>query len=380
MSKIKIAYLIDTISSQKAGTEKQLMGIIKRIDRASFEPYLICLWRSPWMEQNKLPCKVFVLDYTGFIKLNFIGVIKRLLDLLKQEQFHIIQTFFEDSIFVGYLGKMLSREKPLLLSSRRDTGLGSDEPWYRSFYRVVLPVVNRGFDGIVANGDNVREYVARRERTSPDKIKVIHNGIALPDHIEQKPPIFRDTQAELWIGIVANLKPVKRIDVFLRAMARLRMISDKMDFKAVVVGEGPEAERLQKMAGELDLLSTVYFAGAVNNVIAYLQNLDIGVLCSDREGFSNSILEYMACGLPVVVTSVGGNPELVDNTNGFCVPSGDPEALAEAIGKLALHPDLRQKMGDRSLKKVRQNYTWDKITKQWEHYYWSLLEDEGTKS
>ena len=373
MSKIKIAYLIDTIYSETAGTEKQLIGIIERLDKDTFEPYLICLWSSPWMRKNKLPCEVFVLDYNGFIKLSFMRVMKRLIALLRRQRFNIVQTFFKDSIFIGYLGKLLSSTKPVLLSSRRDIGLGSEAPWYHALYRLALPVANKYFEGIVANGKNVRDYVAQREKVPLSKIMLIHNGIAIPSHVESKPSIFKDIRAELWIGITANLKPAKRIDVFLKALAHLKTICNTIDFKALILGEGAERERLQNIAKELDLLSTVHFIGEVTNVNAYLQGLDIGVLCSDREGFPNSILEYMACSLPVVATAVGGNTELVDHTNGFCVPPGNPVALAECLARLAVSSELRKEMGCKSLEKVRRYYSWDRIIREWEsHYRWLL--------
>lgn len=373
MSKIRIAYLIDTIYSETAGTEKQLMGIIERLDRDIFEPYLICMRSSLWMKKNKLPCEVFVLDYNGFIKPSFMRVVKRFLDLLRDKQFHIIQTFFKDSIFVGYLGKLLSPTKPVLLSSRRDIGLGSEEPWYHRIYKVVLPIVNKHFERIVANGENVRDHVAKTEKVPLSKILLIHNGIAISDHAESKPAVFEDIQAKLWIGIVANLKPVKRIDVFLKGIAHLKAICNNIDFKALVLGEGVERERLQDIAREFNLLSTVQFMGEVTNVTAYLQNIDIGVLCSDREGFPNSILEYMACGLPVVATAVGGNTELVDDTNGFCVPPGNPVALAECLVRLVLSSELRKRMGYRSLERVKHCFSWDRIINEWQSHYMSLL-------
>ncbi len=371
--KIKIAYLIDTIFSNTAGTEKQLLEIISRLDRNSFEPYLICLWSSHWMQANELPCEAFVIGYHGFIKLSFFGVIKRFLGLLQQKRFDIVQTFFQDSIFVGYLGKSLSSTPPVLISSRRDIGLGREEPWFHSLYKVVLPIVNRRLEGIVVNGNVIKEYVARKEKVAPEKINLIYNGVAISDNIEPEPPIFKEIHADLWIGIVANLKPVKRIDVFLKALAYLKNICNDIKIHAVILGGGSEKERLKKIASDFNLLSTVHFMGAVKNVTAYLQNVDIGVLCSDREGCSNAILEYMACGLPVVTTAVGGNPELVDHTNGFCVPPGNSESLGEALERLATSADLRKNMGAKSLEKVRNNYSWDRIIHEWESYYRSLI-------
>lgn len=379
-SKIKIAYIIDTFFSDTCGTEKQLIGLIERLNKDLIEPYLICLRESPWMKEHQLPCDVYILDYNGFLKLGFIGVIYRLLYLLKQKRFHIIQTFFEDSIFIGFLARILTTTKPILLSSRRDIGLGDMAPWYHRLYKIILPFISKRFDNIIANSQNVKEYVARREKIPLSKIKVIYNGIAMPEHSEAKPVIFNDVQVDLWIGIVANLRAVKRIDIFLRALAHLENICAEIKFKAIVIGEGVEREYLQKISKDLNLLPTVHFIGSVKNVAAYIRHIDIGVLCSDREGFSNAILEYMFCGLPVVATDVGGNPELVDDLNGFCVPPGDYVSIAKCLVKLAMSFELREKKGQKSLEKVRNNYSWDKIIKEWENYYISLLETTGIQN
>jgi glycosyltransferase involved in cell wall biosynthesis len=374
MNRIKIAYLIDTIQLDTAGTEKQLIELINRLDKACFETHLICLKNSAWINQNELPCEVSVLHYNGLLKLSFAMVIKRFLRLLDHKRFDIVQTFFEDSIFVGYLGKLLTPIPPVLLSSRRDMGLGGEEPWYHALYGKVLPFINRGFDAIVTNGGAIKEYVTKRERIPLSKVKVINNGVTIPVHMEAKPPIFKEIKSDLWMGIVANLKPVKRIDVFLKAFAHLKRVCNSINIHAVILGEGLERAKLVALVGELNLSSSVHFMGSVKNVTAYLQNLDIAVLCSDKEGFPNAILEYMACGLPVIATDVGGNPELVDHTNGFCFPPNDPESLGEALVKLAFSPALRKKMGANSLEKVREKYTWDKIIKEWEEYYRSLIQ------
>ena len=148
---IKISYLIDTIISDKAGTEKQLLEIIRRLDRKVFEPSLVCLSSSPWMEKNALPCPFYDLRYKGFINTGFPGVLLRLARYIQEQDISIVQTFFEEPIMVAIIGAKLARKKPILLSSRRDIGLGQEHPWYHSIFKVLRPYVNRGLDGIVVN-------------------------------------------------------------------------------------------------------------------------------------------------------------------------------------------------------------------------------------
>ena len=367
--KINVAYLIDTISCNTAGTQKQLLQTILRLDKTSFRPFLICLWNSPWMANNKIPCETFVLGYTGFLKTRFPQVLKRLSRFLTERRIDIIQTFFEDSIFVAYLSCLLHRHKILLLSSRRDMGLGNPQPWYHSLYGLILPLVNRRFSGIIANCQKVKEYVVKREKVSHDKIKVIYNGIDIPARTSVKPEIFSRHEDVVWIGIVASLTPVKRIDVFLKALGILKKEYESINFQAIILGEGPERENLLKLCRELGIENNTHFLGTIKNVAGYLKYIDIAVLCSDREGFSNAILEYMACSLPVVATAVGGNVELVDHTNGKCVPAGDPEKLATALVELAVDKDLRKRKGKISLQKVQKNYSWSKAMNELETYY-----------
>jgi glycosyltransferase involved in cell wall biosynthesis len=371
--KIRIAYLIDTICSDKAGTEKQLLNIIERLDRDIFEVTLVCLYESPWMLRNRLPCEVLSLGYRGFLKPGFPAVMWRYLRVLHIKRFDVVQTFFEDSIFVGFLGKMLSRNKHALIVSRRDLGLGSDEPGYHWIYKRIMPLVFGFVDGIATNAMAIKTRLIEQEKAPPEKIQVIGNGIDVPVFSRNIPPIIQQYQSDIWLGIVANLKPVKRIDVFLRALAYIKDTGSGERVRAVVLGEGRLRPALVQLASDLGIADRVHFAGALDNVNDFLYHIDIAILCSDKEGLSNAILEYMACGLPVVATDAGGNGELVDETNGECVPTGDHVALAKSLIKLIESPRLREQSGARSLEKVRQNFTWDKIMPQWENYYRSLV-------
>lgn len=367
---LRIAYLIDTISSDKAGTEKQLINLIKRLD---YNSTVICLYESPWQSHNHFPCDVINLGYKGFLNPSFPQVLFKYLRCLKERDFDIVQTFFEDSMFVGCLGKAFSRRSHSLVVSRRDLGVGSDEPSYHMLYKKIRPFVNMFVDGIAVNAHAIKTWVTYYEKAPRDKIIVIGNGIDLPVPPTYLPKIFCEFHADVWIGIVANLKPVKRVDILIRSLGHLRTLGIREVVRVVILGEGGGKSELLQLAADLEIGDRVHFIGAVENVTDYLYGLDIGVLCSDKEGLSNAILEYMACGLPVVATNAGGNRELVDDTNGACIPIGDDVAMAQSLAILINSPVLRNEMGRRSLEKVKDNFTWDKILPQWESYYTSLF-------
>lgn len=376
----QIAFLIDTIACDTAGTQKQLLETIRRFDTHVIRAHLICLWESDWMRRNALPCEHTVLHYKGFLKPSFPVVLYRLLGIIRRHRFQIVQTFFEDSIFVGYLAGILSWPKPLLLSSRRDMGLGdANQPWYHKLYELALPVVNRSFAGIVTNSAQIKAYVVKREKTPAAKIKVIYNGIEMPSGAEQRPRLLETHKADIWLAVVASLTPVKRHDLLLYAMALLKRAAPGVCVKTLLLGEGQEKSRLIHLARQLGVEFEVVFAGAVENVADYLRYMHIGVLCSDREGLSNAIMEYMACGLPVVATAVGGNVELVDESNGICVPPGDPEALASALHRLIADQVLRKKLGRESYLKLVRNYSWPKTISDLQAYYQALIASRGPR-
>jgi len=372
--KIHIAYLIDTIACDTAGTQKQLLETIRRLDRNTFRPVLVCLYSSSWLDDNLCPCKLFVLGYRGFLKANFLQVLQSLSKLLEDQKIDIVQTFFEDSIFVVYLTGMFGRSGICLLSSRRDMGLGlGNQPWYHGLFAKLLPYVNRKFSGIIANSEQVRYYVSRREKTPVEKIKVIFNGVDIPEKPQYTPIVFKDNSCDLWVGIVASLTPVKRHDLLFKAFAVLLERKQGRRVRMLLLGEGVERKKIEDLARCLGIAEFVHFVGAVRDVPAYLHNIDIGVLCSDREGLSNAILEYMACGLPVVATAVGGNVELVDSENGICVPSDDVQALADALWCLIENDDLRKKLGGGSLIKINRSFSWRRSMVELEAYYKSLV-------
>lgn len=367
-----IAFLIDTIACDTAGTQKQLLEIIRRLDRDRFAPHLICLWESAWMRSHDLPCPVHVLGHQGFLKPGFPGVVRRLGALIDEQDFRLIHVFFDEAIIVGWLGAGSAQNRPVLLSSRRDMGLGvGNQPWYHRLFPLVLPRVNRDFALIVTNSDAVSRYASRRERTPLSRFKVIRNGVDVAPPAGGIPLGLQGATHALRVGIVASLTPVKRHDVLLRAWARLP--TAVAGAHLYLLGEGPTRDALAGLAKSLGIEDRVHFVGAVHDVPDWLRHLDVGVLCSDREGLSNAILEYMAQGLPVVATRVGGNPELVSADNGILVPSGDAAALATALATLLEDEDLRRRLGAASARTVREHYSWAPVMGQLMASYDDLL-------
>jgi glycosyltransferase involved in cell wall biosynthesis len=154
---------------------------------------------------------------------------------------------------------------------------------------------------------------------------------------------------------VANLNPLKRVDVVLEALTILRGASRSC--KCFVVGTGQLADELREKARLLGLSGTVFFIGHADDVRPYLDAADVYVTASDREGLPLAVAEAMACRLPCVATDIGGHNELVvHGETGLLVPPGSPGALARAIEHLLAHPEVREAMGRAARRRVEEHF------------------------
>jgi glycosyltransferase involved in cell wall biosynthesis len=227
----------------------------------------------------------------------------------------------------------------------------------------------------VANSECARIRASKIERIRPEKIEVIYNFVSLEmfkkegdwegDKLKES---LGSSNGRPVVTMVANLRPVKGVDVFLKSA---RLVLDSVPgINFIVAGEGEERKGLEDICRRLKLDSSVKLIGAISDVIPLLRASDIGVLSSNSESLSNTIIEYMAAGLPVICTDVGGNRELVqDGLNGFLVPSGDPGKLADAIVKLVNNHDLRVKMGRESIRLAELLFDVARTMKDYEALY-----------
>jgi len=170
------------------------------------------------------------------------------------------------------------------------------------------------------------------------------------------------------IGTVKTLAPKYGVDTLIRGfeICRRRLIAERhvseTSLRLRIVGDGPERSRLEKLADRLGIGSVTSIRGAVPHidVPSELRKLDIYVAASRLESFGVAILEASACQLPVVVTNVGGLPEVVEEeVTGLLVPKDNPEELAAALCRLVVNPDLREELGRAGAERVASLYRWE---------------------
>lgn len=174
------------------------------------------------------------------------------------------------------------------------------------------------------------------------------------------------------VVFVGRLHPAKGLDVLLDAWQLVVEGLAEAGY-LVIIGEGELRSQLEIQAN--DLTPQVIFLGRRDNVVDYLQVADLFVLPSQAEGLSNALLEAMACGLPVIATSVGGAPEVIeDNVNGRLVPPNDTIALSRSISHLIRHPTQARQLGEMARQSIQQHYSIDAVVEQYVRLYSSLIE------
>lgn len=370
-AKLKIAFVIDKIE-QIGGTERQLILLLEHINREKFDPYLICLQDSPWLQQQTKKWPVYVVQFRSLYYPVSYWRIFKLSRYLKREGIIIVQTYFRDANIAGILAARLAGIRKII-STRRNQGY-----WHTRLELNLLKLINPLVHRFLANTQAIKTYVNQSEKVALEKIDVIYNAIDMSyfddagrrdqQALYQELQLSRDMPL---ITIVANLRPVKAIDDLIKAARRVHDHHPMVHF--LIIGEGPEKEKLLNLAARLEITANIHFLGTRNDVADLLAISDIGVLCSESEGMSNAILEYMAAALPVVVTDIDGNRELIeDRVNGRLVPVHDPQALAEALIQLLDDTAGAAQMGKRSLQKIAADFQLENVIKKTETYYLNL--------
>jgi glycosyltransferase involved in cell wall biosynthesis len=213
--------------------------------------------------------------------------------------------------------------------------------------------------------DAVRKSLIKDFGFPENKTRTIHNGVSPSEYVpsENKSGAVRTklgiSQNDFVLACTARLTEQKGIDILLQAIAQV--LRNGVNCKCIIVGDGPLKEQLLEQARTNGLAEKVFFEGFREEVRPYLQDSSVFILTSRREGLPFSILEAMACGLPCIVTDVGGNAEAVTNQlAGLVIPSESVSAAASAITYLEKHPDERARMAKMARARVIELFDIDK--------------------
>ena len=238
--------------------------------------------------------------------------------------------------------------------------------------RACRPVIQR----YVPMSRDLARWLEEDVRVDPSRVRQIYNGVdteTFRPSADESPGSRREA---LTIGIVGRLDPVKNHASLLRAFRSILEREPQLvrDLRLMIVGDGPLRAELESMSKSLELGDRVWFAGARDDTPAQYRAMDVFALPSLNEGISNTILEAMATGLPVVAARVGGNPEIVeDGVSGLLYEQGATDGLPSAILRYVKDPVLRQTHGAAARRRVMQNFSLEAMVQRYLDLYDELL-------
>jgi len=338
---------MDYFGTPTGGTESQLLALIRGLDRSRFDPSVYLL-RPPNGLSPVLPdLPVKTLGIGPLASPRSLAQLVRFARELKKRGVQVAHLYFNDAYVA--LPWLLRQAGLSVIVSRRDLGY-----WYTPLTLAALRLQRFAVGAVVANCAAVRDRVVQLERYRDDLVHVIHNG-----KDSEQLPCTRD-QARRTLGlapdnplllVVANLRPLKRVEDVVAALPAVR--ARYQGAELVLVGSdhdgrnGPShAAEIRSLARSLGVESAVRIAGEVADPRPYLAAADVCLLCSETEGLSNSLIEYMLAGRPIVATRAGGNGELISNgITGALVDVGQPEQIAAAVIAYLANPAHADEIG-----------------------------------
>lgn len=311
---------------------------------------------------------------TSFFRPSFVRQTRALAEHLREEKIDIIHTHDFYTNVIG-MAAAASAGTFARVASKRETE-GVRTKGQERVERIAFGASSK----IVVNSAAVHEHLVDRG-LKEDRLELIHNGVDVApfDAARQRAGEVRHIldlpEDRKLVTVVANLRhDVKNIPMFLRAVDRVT--EEISDARFVIAGEGERKVDIEAMAVQLGIEQFTYFVGRCDDVPGLLAASSVCVLPSRAEGFSNSVLEYMAAGKPVVVTDVGGASEaVIHEETGYLVASDDDGSMAERLMELLKDDDKAAKFGAAARKRVGAEFSTERQLEKTLDLYKRLLAD-----
>ena len=344
---------------QTGGLERLLVDFSRLHDREQFELQFAALTElgQPAEDIRNSDCRVSSLN-DG--RVHRVRQLYRLMRLLRRSRIDVVHTHNTYAHFYGALAAKLAGV-PVVVNTQHGRGCG--QGWKA---KAQFRIANRFANRIVGVSQDAANLCRDQDQRAADRITTIWNGIDLEKFT------CRGPSDKLAAISVSRLSPEKDLATLLKAVAIAA--AEVPDFRLKIVGDGREKSSLQTLARQLGIDGRVEFLGERRDVPDLLAGAGFFVSSSLTEGISLTLLEAMAVGLPIVATSVGGNPEVVvDGETGWLVPAGDAQALAAGIVEMCHGREAWQAMGLLGRRRVEQHFDIRKMVGQYESLYRELL-------
>lgn len=316
------------------GTEKQLFNILQFIHK-KFDIHICLIHKKGnlFNEYKKLNIKI----HCAFGKST--NKIKRVVDLyinvhkiINEIKPYIVHFYLPHSYIVGGIVCFFKRNLKLIMS-RRSLNDYQKKYFLVKFIEIIL---HKRMDYIISNSECIMNQLQDEEFVSKKKSILIYNNVTMKKFVKKR------NKPTVKVLLLANIIDYKNHEMVINAC---KLIKSKKKWTVSFAGDYSDKQlflRLKNLVKIYKLEKKIFFLGQVSNTTKILNNSDIGILASNEEGFSNSILEYYSHSLPVIATNVGGNPEIVRNGyNGFLIKKKDVNNFAKSLGILIENHSLR---------------------------------------
>ncbi|MBN9429706.1 MAG: glycosyltransferase [Burkholderiales bacterium] len=370
----RLAYVVNSL--HPGGTERLVVDM-SRAFGADYEIEVICLDEpGAWADTlRQSGIAVYCLWRQGGLDLSMPV---RLARHFRRSRPDIVHTHQCTPWFYAALSRLLYARPRLLLEEHGRFYPEADKPLRRLLNRWLVRHLTHRF---VAVSADIRERLVRYEGLNHSQIEVIYNGVKPVPAIDETARAHRRAQLgfserDFVVGTVGRFDPIKNLPMLVGALAAARRQHD--DVRGLLVGDGPIRGDVERLAASSTEAGSIVFTGHREDARTLVQCLDLFVLASFSEGTSMALLEAMSAGVPVAVTAVGGNPEIVvDGATGWLLPSGDEHALAEAISQARTDAIVRRERGLAGMRRFSEHFSFDAMIERYGALYAQLLPNGG---
>lgn len=368
MSKRKIAHL--TFDMRFGGTEQVISNLVQNTNLEKYDVSILCLSEpiGPFgLQLIKQGIKIHAFNRQPGFDTTLIRDIRK---YICENRIDILHCHQYTPYVYGVFAALRTPVKVLY------TEHGRFYPDQQKLKRVFInPLLNFFTDKITSISAATRKALVNYENFPENQIQVVYNGIDDSRFIRPANGTLRESlnippHAAI-LGTVARLDSIKNHPMMIKA---LKIVQSKFpETVLIIVGDGPERQRLDDLINELDLSEKVIITGFRKDTEAFYQIMDIFLLTSFSEGTAMTLLEAMATSRPCIVTQVGGNPEIVlENQTGFVIPSDDDEALAQKIIHLIENRELKIRFGANGRKRFERCFTVNQMVNAYQAIYETL--------
>jgi L-malate glycosyltransferase len=354
------------------GIERDVTKIALKIDASRFEPH-VASYQAQGMRFEELEAAgipFLHIPLTSLKSPNALYSANRLRKYIRQHCIRLVHAYDASVVLVAPISRAM--RVPAVLSST----LGYRDLLDRQTRRQIR-WTDKIVDTIVVNCEAMRRHMIDDEDVAKEKVELCYNGVDTsqfhPDAASEASPA---ADTSMVVGAICVLRPEKALDLLLEGFARIRHLKPGMKLR--IVGSGPELSRLEANARRLRLQEDCQFIPATRAVPEMLRGIDIFVLPSRSEAFSNGLLEAMACGCAVIGSRVGGTPELIGNDErGLLFQSGNAQDLASKLSTLVLNKTLRREFGSRAAEFAKRNLSIETAARRMAEIYEQVLQRKG---